>query len=431
MDIVLHHLTNMFWTKKAWTLHDCVQFGLKNNLTIQQFELDVKSSGKKILQEYGNLLPTLNLSANQNYNFGLTIDPSTNARVSSDIRSNNFSVNGELRLFDWGNFIRIKRARLQRDKAKYDLEAQKNTVLLEIIRLFYQLQYDKEQLTVIENQLLNTQKQIERIEQEVKEGGKSKSDLYDVLANMATEKQQKIQFENNHKTSYVRLQNVLDLKDSVDFAISPSEEIEKEKNDLENLYQKSFHKWPEIKSSELSRDLQKKVLQESRSALYPVINANYSYSTFYVRTLNGVNVQNIPFSVQFNNNMNQFAGFSMNILIFNGLKTRAQIATAKIDLEKANRALDLEKQLYYETLKEAWQQNENAYRTWVGSIQNVVAQNTSFVKVEKRFETGLIDAFSYFNSKNTLLNAEYQSLRAKYEFLYSNSILKFYSEGTL
>ena len=64
--------------QKIWTLEDCINYALENNLDIQKQILQVESNKKTLLQSALNMLPNLNANGTNVWNFGQTIDQYTN-----------------------------------------------------------------------------------------------------------------------------------------------------------------------------------------------------------------------------------------------------------------------------------------------------------------------------------------------------------------
>ena len=60
------------------SLQECVEYALENNLTIEQFELDLESAELGELEGLGQFLPRLNGSMGVNESKGFGIDPRTN-----------------------------------------------------------------------------------------------------------------------------------------------------------------------------------------------------------------------------------------------------------------------------------------------------------------------------------------------------------------
>ncbi len=79
------------WSQtEVWTLQRCFDQGMKNSLEAQIKNLQVKKT-QKLHQPLALLwMPEVSLSGVQSYNFGSTIDPATNGRVSSNIQNDSF-----------------------------------------------------------------------------------------------------------------------------------------------------------------------------------------------------------------------------------------------------------------------------------------------------------------------------------------------------
>src|SRR5690554_6347531 len=199
--------------QKTWSLSDCLNYALENDFLLKETKLNSEIADQQITAAYGNLLPNAHLYVDHQYNFGSVIDPTTNARVSSDIRSNSFGFSSNISLFNWENFVRIKSAKLQKEKAKYDLEIKKNELIIQIVQAFYQLMYDEEQLKLLEKHKENNLKNLVRVEIEVELGNKAKSDLYEMQASLANEEQNIVSAENSVRLSKLNLMNLLNLKE--------------------------------------------------------------------------------------------------------------------------------------------------------------------------------------------------------------------------
>ena len=87
------------FSQKKWTLKECVDHAIENNITVQQSLLNLELAKLNVKNTKGNFLPNLNTSASQGFNFGsfLGIDGS---RISRDTRGNTFSANSSTTLFN-------------------------------------------------------------------------------------------------------------------------------------------------------------------------------------------------------------------------------------------------------------------------------------------------------------------------------------------
>lgn len=365
--------------EKPWTLQDCIQYALDNDLSLKEAALDTEFYQKEITAAYGNLLPNAALYADHQYNFGSVIDPTTNARVSSDIRSNSLSFSSNIELFNWGNFIHIQTTKLQKEKAKFDQEIKKNELIVRIVQTFTQIQYDKEQIELLENQLKNTEITLNQIQKEFELGNKAKSDVYELMANKISEEQLLLSARNAFKVSETAMLNLLNLKEKIDFLSTEELRIAPLQDEVEELYAVGSALRPEIKSATLQREIARKKIQLQKSNFLPRINGNYSLSSFYV------DLETASLRDQFKNNKNHYLGLSIQMPLFNRWQTRTAIQQAKIEWAQADLQVEQQKQAYFNALREVFTQTENAYDNWRKAEENVAAQEISFEKTEEKW----------------------------------------------
>ncbi len=128
----------------VWSLQECIQYGLENNLTIKRSELLLRTSEVGLLQAKARFLPTLTGSAQHQANFGRYVDPTTNAFISDKSQTSNIGVNGSLLLFQGGSQINNLRQNQTAVRAgQEDLKQSRYTTSLNVAVNY---------LTVLQNQ---------------------------------------------------------------------------------------------------------------------------------------------------------------------------------------------------------------------------------------------------------------------------------------
>jgi len=96
----------------TWPLQKCIDLAMENNLDIKLKQLEIKRAQKTKKTIVHQLLPVVNLYGDQSYNFGSTIDPATNGRVSSNIQYDNFYINSRMNFIDFNSLAVIKKIRM-------------------------------------------------------------------------------------------------------------------------------------------------------------------------------------------------------------------------------------------------------------------------------------------------------------------------------
>ena len=102
--IILHTIISFGETTaqevKKWTLQDCIDYAVENNIGLQRQMLQTESAEVDFLKAKMNLLPSLNFSSDARVGFGRSIDPVTNLITFKQNLSNSYSLSSSFQLFN-------------------------------------------------------------------------------------------------------------------------------------------------------------------------------------------------------------------------------------------------------------------------------------------------------------------------------------------
>ncbi len=453
-------LPAMAWAQegRVWSLEDCVNHALQNNLRIQQQRLGVEVSKQNLSQSRANMLPSFNANASHNYNFGRTLDPITNEFATERVQSNNFSVSSGMTLF--GGFqVRnnVQRDRLELEASQYDVESMENDIALAVASAYLQILFNMELLEVRTNQLDITRQQVERTARLVEAGTLARGSLLTIQAQEASEELQLVNSENQLRIAYLDLIQLLDLRDDASFeievpdiGITPSETVEY--SPLQ-LYNTAVNIQPNILSAEIRVLSAERAYQIARGGRSPVLSISGSMGTGYSearleiseiieldprmigQTASGEAVfapdfraetQVIPFRTQLEDNLNRSVGLFLRIPVFNNFQVRANINRSKISLDNVQLQRQIVRDQLFKTIQQAHLDAHAALQRYKASEKNVQALEEAFRYTEERFNVGMINILEYNDAKNRLTAAQSELLQSKYEYVFRVQILDFY-----
>ena len=162
--IILFFLTFTFQAQeKKWTLKECVEHALENNISIRQSQLDVDAAELDKMDAIGNLIPTVNGSASYSTNTGANINPVTNQFENETFSSMTGGISSNLTLFDGLKNIRqLQRSKLAKLASQYRLDKMKDDIALAVANSYLQVLLNKANLEVIKSQNIVTLEQLER-----------------------------------------------------------------------------------------------------------------------------------------------------------------------------------------------------------------------------------------------------------------------------
>ena len=399
----------------TWPLQKCIDKALENNIEIKIRQLEVKRVQKSRNSVWNQLLPTISFNGSQSYNFGSTIDPATNNRVSSNIQFDNFFINANMNLIDFNAFANAQKNKIDIEKAKADKEVIENEYKLQLLDSYYQALFTQELLKIQKEQFKNAVFNLDRISKEVEIGSKPKSDLYDVQLSFAQEEKRILETEqlyNIQKMQLFQLMNVVDVSISEVVLVSnSSDDIATVSSEVSN---------PKIKSAELNYKSSLKDLSSQRANNLPILSTFYSISSFYFKPLNQSSADVASFSNQIGDNKNQQVGLQLSVPIFNGFRNNKRNVAAKIETEK-NKLIITQEQQKIENQIALEKQNQQNYLQLQNKFEETLTYaKASFATTQSKFLAGKIESISLSSVKNQLLSSEYDVLKNSLQMEYTN-----------
>ena len=406
--------------ENVWTFQRCVDVALENNIEIKIRQIEVKRIQKSRNSAWNGLLPTVNFVGNQSYNFGSTIDPGTNARVSSNIQFDNFFLNANLNLLDFTAIATAQKNKIDIEKAKANKEIIENEYKLQLLESFYQALFTQELLSIQQEQFKNAVFNLDRISKEVLLGKKPQSDLYDMQLSFALEEKRILETNQLYilqKNQLFQLMNKFDLNVMQVILSADAETVETEiPKEITN---------PKIKFAALDYQSSLKEINIQKSANMPVLSTFYNLSSFYFRPLNQPNAIIESFNNQLSANKNQQVGIQLSIPIFSGFRNSKKTISAKLQSEKMKLVIEQEKQKLQNQIAA-----ENLNKLNFSALKSKIVETLSYAKAsfattQNKFISGKIDAILLASVKNQLLTLEYDVLKNSLQLEYTDLKIRF------
>ena len=400
--------------KTTWSLQDCIDAGLENNIGIKIQKLEVKRTQKSRVSMVNELLPTVSLFGSQSYNFGSTIDPSTNGRVSSNIQYDNFYFNAQMNLLDFGAIAASQKSKIGVEFAKAEQEIIENEYKLQILESFYQALFTQELVEIQKQQLVNTHFNLSRITKEVEIGSKPKSDLYDIQFAFAQEEKLLMETQQLFETQKLQLFQLMNVEEVSWNSVKLENKVANAAINFDTLSN------PKIKGAALSLENSRKEVRFQRAKNLPVLSSFYQLSSFYYKPLNNSAFSVDNFSNQIGNNKTQQLGLQLVIPIFNGFKNNKTIISAQIETQKSKLKLEQEQLKIEQQLKVEYMNQANYVVVEHKLIEVLEYAKASFSTTQSKFASGITDVFLFSIAKNNLLKSEYDLLKNQLQNQYTS-----------
>lgn len=414
-----------FPAQQSWNLQNCLEYASANHPLVKQATVNIQKNDRQIAASKGLLLPSVDAAVNHSYSFGSSINQSNNQREALNTQYDQLVVQANVQLFNWRNYLNISLSKLNKNTSTYKLKQAQNEVKLNVIQTFFVYQNSKSWLEVLETQITGIEEQIKRTEKEVEIGSRSKSDIYDIKANLGTLQEQWVTAKNQRDLAKINLLNALNVtQDSIDFVMNNEETLLAEDFSDSDFTNRLVENNPAYKTIIAEIMTKEKSVSIEKSAYLPTLNGNYSWSTFYNKYLGKDNVSNIGFSDQFTQNKNQSASFGLNIPIFNRFQVKNNVEIAKLNVINSNYDKEIIINDLTKTINSIKSQFTNAQEKYHLLELNFENQKLSFQKSEEKYKEGLMDAYTFFIVRNNWLQANYNLISSKNDVMQQTELLK-------
>ena len=453
------------FAQQKWDLRKCVEYAMENNISVRQADVQSRIAALTYEQSKLSQYPSVNLQNSAGYQFGRSIDPSTNQFTNDKILFANHSLNVNLDLFNWfSKKNTIAANRLQAAAYMEGVEKAKNDIALNVANAYLQLLLNSEQIKISDVQVKQSVEQADNIRKQVDAGALPELNLAEMEAQLANDSSTLITAQANYTLSVLQLKALLSIPadEPFDVEIPPVELIPVESlADLDPaaVYLQAKANLPQQKINKLNLQSAIKNVAAVKGDMYPSLSlfggldSRYSdaqkirvksfvkdYVNIGTVTVGGtpylvstLEPQTIPtgfskntYFRQLNDNFSQSAGLGLNIPIFNGGTARTNWKKAKlnvttVELQNEQDALTLKQDIY-----QAHANAIAAVQKFNASSKSVETSQKAYDFAKKRFDVGLLNTIDLITNQNNLFRAKINKASAQADYVFKMKLLEFY-----
>lgn len=451
--------------QKKWTLEECVNYALENNISIKQSKLDEDLAEISKSDAFGNYLPSVNASASNAWNTGLTQDVTTGILRTQTSRNSSYNATLGISLSQGLTNLRsIQRAELNKLAAQYGLSKMRDDISLFVANSYLQVLLNRANYKSIALQNEVTMEQIKRTKDLVEAGVLPQGDLLEIEATNTAEKQRMVVAENAVRISLISLAQLLLIKDYETFDVEDLEIGLIDQNiiskDINEILVNAQENRSEVKIAEQQLAIAQKNVQIAKGAYYPTLNGFLNYNTResdfkrvqtaldpdnpsvtsqigYVEDTNDrvlaevpntilQEVDPLPFMDQLSLNDGISYGFQLRVPVFNGMSSRNNVKRNQINLLRQEYVLEQAKLDLESNVYQAYVDAKGALKAFEAATSALKSQELAYEYAKERYDVGLTNAFDFSQSKQRFDTANIEENRAKYDFLFKLKVLELY-----
>lgn len=447
---------------KTWSLQECIKYAIDNNISIKQADLNLLTAEVDKKDAIGSFFPTLNASASNAWNTGLTQNITTGVLQTQTTRNSSYGITSGVSIYNGSrNVYRLQRAKMSMIAAQYNAEQIEDNIMLNVSNAYLNVLFNKENLKQLEAQHAITTEQLQRTEDLVEAGSLPRGDILEVKATFANEEQQIVAAKNDIQISKITLAQILNLEEYQNFDVEDPElgDIGAFVLDegVDKIYNSALENRYEVKIAEQNTAIAEQDVKLAQAARMPSINAFFNYNTresgqgrfnSFIDPDNSTRPIGVvestgetvvapnfatsignpaPFFEQLSNNDGISYGLSLQIPIFNGFSVKNNIERSKINvtnnkLVEEQTKLDLQRNIF-----QSYNDATGARASYVASQEALNARELAVEYARDRFEVGMMNAFDYNQAQTQLTNAQINLLRAKYDYIFRLKVLELFT----
>jgi outer membrane protein len=418
---------------RKWTLAECIDYALKNNITLQKLLIAKQSATEDVLFSKAALQPTLTAQTTQTGGVQPFVTSERSAIANGYVESSvdKFYYNGSYSLnFNWtvwnGNRNRnqIKLDQLAEKQADLEAEATANSIQEQIAQLYVQILYSAEAIDVSRQSLATSTKNEERGKVMVEVGQMSRAELSQLTAQRAQDEYNIVASQANLQNYKRQLKELLELTDDEEFDVVAPAAVKgdalRQIPAFQAVYEQALATRPELKAQQLAIEESDISLKIAKAQRLPTIGINSSLLT------NMTTMSATKWSRQLKDNINLSAGVTVSVPILDN--RQAKTAVNKAMLAHQNSLLELKNQQtqLYSTIESYWIQAVTNQAKYRAALVNSESQKASYEMLSEQFQVGLKNIVELMNGKNNLLAAQQSELESKYLTILNIQMLNFY-----
>ena len=425
-------LTNSVVHAQEWTLRQCIDYALKNNIQLKQKQISAEQSKLDLEQSKAALLPSLSASTNQNMSWRpwsqstINLTGGTMTTTQSQVSYNgSYGLNANWTVWNGGkNRMNIKQNEYSEEINELSTEQTANSIQEQITQLYVQILYQAEAIKVNESVLKSSQVACERGKTMYQLGSIAKSDYIQLESQVAQDNYNLVTSRSQLDNYTFQLKQLLEITGDEEFRV-------KTENVTENsvlapvppkseVYATALNIRPEIQSGKLNVESSELAVRIAKSGYYPSVSL-----TAGIGTSNSSANDNVFFK-QIKTNVNNSLGLSLQVPIFDQKQNKTAVSKARLQHLSSQLSLQETEKDLYKSIESYWLNATNSQQQYIYAEASVKSARENYELLSEKFSLGMLNIVELNTGKNNLLKAEQQYLEAKYTTLYNIAMLRFY-----
>ena len=415
------------------TLLECMEYALENSLTIQQNENSLSNAQLEYKAAIAEFFPTMSASTSASLSFGRAIDPANNAYTTITTFSNSYGASVSVPIFSARRLINsLKQAKLSREISQSTLETARENVTREVMSCYFDVVYYIGLVDIAEQRLKASQRSLELIKTQFELGQRSRADMQEVEATVASNEYTLLSNQNSLQMAYISLGSAMNYQEDKPLEINPDIGIDSPivASSLDGVIDYALANHNSVLNAERSVRSSEISLSNAKWQMAPSLSSgiSFSYGTNYYTRMGRLASPTSDWLSQIKDNKGTSLSLgSISFPIFSGLNRRHNKLRARNNLRNAEiNAEDVRRSLQTDITR-AYQQMQGYGAQYIVNRKRVDTAKVAYQGMEQKFEQGMVSPLDLQTSSMALLQAEADMLRTRLSYIIQCRIVDYYN----
>ena len=409
------------------TFQDAVRIALDQNIQLRQSTNQLRLSEIDVRSARAAYLPNFNVNTGGGTNFGLSFDTNVGELRTTANSRFNVSAGTSLTLFDgFQRQSNLRQSRLTVTANDLSLDRQRQQVVFDVATQFLEYIVQSELIAVQQENLAAAQQRLAQIEEFVRVGTRPVSDLYQQQAEVESAELAILTTERQAlNVMYQLIQTLqLDPLGSYELVVPElqDEYLVPEEYELADLITRARQQRSDLRAEEISVLAARQGLRAASSSMLPQLNFSAGASTSY-----NSGIEAFDFGGQLERNRSESISLSVQVPVFNRLRTRSQRQRAQVSYENARLNVENTQQQVGVEVRAAYHDYLIAEKELDVSERQLVFRQQALDAARERYNVGAATLVELTQAQSDFVQASQNAITARYTIFVRKRLIRYYT----
>jgi outer membrane protein len=384
------------------TLAECVTIALENHPSLKAADATVQAGHQRVLESTANYLPQV--SASYGALRRQTNPAAFGGAGGRPFRSYFYNTGATLTqvLFDWGqNLNSIRAAQATEQSLEADRSTQRDSVVLGVKQAYFNVLATRRLLAVADETVRQNQKHLDQAQARFGVGLAAKFDVTQAQVQLANAELNQVTARNNVAVAHETLRNALGLTGPLDFDIVDNFDVHTVQITEEAALSTAYDKRPELQSLRAQESATSEQITALQKNYLPNVQAKADYNYLGI---------DYPLSNTWD------VGATVNLSIFNGGLTTAQVGEQKANLANLKFNEEVERQSIALEVRQDTLNLQQAVESIRVSDKGLQLARENLELAEGRYNTGVGNIIELTDAQASRTTAAANYVQALYNY---------------